>query len=126
MTLPEKNTLEWTVFGVSALLIAAIIGGLLYGEVSRPDGPPDLRVRTGPIRQTSFGFAVPVDVENRGGKAAANVEVEVAAGEGQDAPTGTLTLTFVPASAVRTGEVVFTTRPGATPTARIIGYALPD
>jgi uncharacterized protein (TIGR02588 family) len=127
MKIPGKNRLEWIVFGASALLIAVVLGALVVFEIRRPETPPELRVRTTEARALPSGFAVGVEVENRGGEAAANAVIEVElTGSGGPAERGELHLAFVPHGAMRTGEVIFRTNPaGGTLHARVLGYERP-
>ena len=127
MKVPEKNQLEWAVFIASAVLIAVVVGALVVFELTRPDTPPDLRVRTTETRASGHGFAVGVEVENRGGETASNVTVEVElAIQGTRGERSELHLPFVPHGAVRTGDVVFTVDPAAgSLRARVLGYERP-
>ena len=127
MKAPEKNQLEWAVFMASTVLIAGVIGALVVFEVTRPDTPPDLRIRTTETRASGDGFAVGVEVENRGGETASNVAVEVElAIPGTRGERSELHLPFVPHGAVRTGDVIFTADPATgTLRARVLGYERP-
>jgi uncharacterized protein (TIGR02588 family) len=126
MKVPEKNRLEWAVFFASLVIIGAVIGTLVVFEVSRPDTPPDLQVRTSAVRQSGNGYAVGVLVDNRGGRAAASVHVEVVLGDGSGGERSELTLPYVPHGSTRSGEVMFThaPRPGVM-RARVLGYEIP-
>lgn len=127
MNVPEKNRVEWMVFAASVALIALVIGTLVRYEITRPDTPPELQVRTTGTRATGQGFAVGVEVENLGGEAASDavVEVEMTGPDGAS-QRGEVHLSFVPHGAVRNGEVVFTGNPaGATLRARVLGYERP-
>jgi uncharacterized protein (TIGR02588 family) len=127
MKIPAKNQFEWSVFAVSAVLISVVIGTLVHFELTRPDSPPDLIVRTAATRQSAAGYAVAIEVENRGGETAANARIEVElAGSGSGFERGELILPYVPRGGVRTGEVVFSRNPaGGTLRARIVGYERP-
>jgi uncharacterized protein (TIGR02588 family) len=127
MKVPEKNRLEWIVFAASALLITIVLGMLVVFEARRPGTPPELHVRTTETRDMAGGFAVGVEVENRGGETAANAVIEVElTGAGGPAERGELHLPFVPHGAARTGEVIFRANPaGGTLRARVLGYERP-
>lgn len=124
MKVPEKNRLEWIVFAASLTVIAAVIGSLVLFEITRPDTPPELHVRVTGSRAAGDGFAVTVEVENRGGKTASDVMVEVEmlhSGAGRERRE--LHLPFVPRGGVRSGEVVFTKDPTtATLRASVLSY----
>ena len=44
MKAPRKNALEWAVFFVSLVVIAAVGAALVTFELQRTDTPPELRV----------------------------------------------------------------------------------
>ena len=127
MKVPAKNRVEWIVFGASLTLIAVVVGTLVVYEITRPGTPPELHVRTMGTRAAGGGFAVGVEVENRGGETAANavIEVEMSAAGGRR-ERAELQLPFVPHGATRRGEVMFTGDPsGASLRARVLGYERP-
>jgi uncharacterized protein (TIGR02588 family) len=126
MTLPRKNALEWAVFAVSAVVIAALLATLAYHETTRPDSPPDLRVEAVGDRATAGGHAVTLQVRNLGGTTAATVTIEaVLAGRGTN-ERGQVVLPFVPAGSTRTGEVLFSRKPEPGElTVRVSGYERP-
>ena len=113
MKLPDKNRLEWVVFAVSAVLIAAVLGTLVRFEASRPDTPPELSVRVTGARASGDGYAVTVEVENRGGEAATGVGIEVEL-RGAVPERGQLELPVVPHAAIRTGEVMASSSPASS------------
>lgn len=127
MKLPEKNHLEWAVFAASLALIAVVLGTLVRYEFARPATPPELHARTTGTRSAGQGFAVGVEVENRGGETAANVVIEVEMSPTGGSPErGEFQIPFVPHGATRRGEVTFTADPsGARLRARVLGYERP-
>jgi uncharacterized protein (TIGR02588 family) len=127
MKAPAKNNLEWAVFAASALLIAVVLGTLVYFELTRPETPPELVVRTLGARVTASGFVVRVEVKNQGGEAAANARIAVElTGPGVPSEHGEITFAMVPRGSVRSGEVIFTRDPAAgTLRARVMGYERP-
>jgi uncharacterized protein (TIGR02588 family) len=126
MKTPAKNQLEWSVFAASAVLIVVVIGALAYFEVTRPDTPPELQVRTMSTRGSAGGFAVRVEVENRGGETAENARVEVELALDGASERSELLLAFVPRGGVRRGEVLFTKDPAqGRLLARVVGYETP-
>jgi len=127
MKLPEKNRVEWTVFAASLALITVLVGILVRHEFARPATPPELHARATATRAAGQGFAVGVEVENRGGETAASVVIEVEMiATGGSPERGELQIAFVPHGATRKGEVMFTRDPsGATLRARVLGYERP-
>jgi uncharacterized protein (TIGR02588 family) len=126
MNMPRKNALEWTVFAMSAAVIAAILATLAYHEVARPDSPPDLRVDVLATREAAAGVAVTLRVENRGGTTAATVAIEAVFSAAGTTERGQVVIPYVPAGSSRTGEVLFSRKPGPDQLrVRVTGYELP-
>jgi uncharacterized protein (TIGR02588 family) len=122
----EKNWLEWVVFGVGLLLVAATLGFLVYDGATAGDAPADIEVRLGEPRRAGQGFLVPVTVSNRGGETAEGVTVEVTLEGGAEAERGELTVAFLPRGSTREGWVSFSKDPRAGRlTARALGYEKP-
>ena len=77
MKIPQKNSLEWTVFGMGALLLVAVVGYLIYDVVSTRSGAPHLAVAIESPERTPAGFAVGLTVANQGGTTAEAVTLSV-------------------------------------------------
>lgn len=124
----EKNWLEWAVFGVGLLLVAATLSYLVYDGATAADAPPDVEVKLGEPRPGGVGFLVPVTVYNRGGQTAEGVSVEVvleAAGT-PEPERSEFTVAFLPRQGTRKGWVSFRADPRAGKlTARAHGYEQP-
>lgn len=104
---PTKNPLEWTVFAISGVLVAATFALLAMAALQVKEGPPRLHAETGPPVMLSGWVRIPVTVTNSGDRVAANVQVQVRAGSGSNEREGGFTLDFVPRGASRTGSVSF-------------------
>ena len=117
-----KNPLEWSVFGVSLLLVLAVTGVLGMEALRWQGTPARLKVELGQAERRGGEWCVPVKVSNEGEGLASNVEIEVSAG---DEKAG-LTLDFVPRGTVREGKVCFPEEvdPGAMK-GRVLGYEEP-
>jgi uncharacterized protein (TIGR02588 family) len=102
----EKNTLEWTVFGIGLILVMATLGYLLREASTTSASPPDLVVHLGTPQRVTEGFQVPVTVVNRGDRAAEGVSVIVtlAAKEREEV---VLNIAFLPHQSRREGWVTF-------------------
>jgi uncharacterized protein (TIGR02588 family) len=122
----EKNWLEWGVFGVGLLLVAGVLGYLVYDGATSAGGPPAVEVTLGEARPAGQNFIVPVTVTNRGGETAEGVTVEVTLEVGAEAERGEFTLAFLPRGATREGWVAFRRDPRAGRlTPRVLGYEKP-
>lgn len=98
-----KNPLEWTVFGISVLLIIVIVAVLAREAWATGDEPSRLEIELGVPEVVGDRISVPVKVTNQGDRVASNVEIEVEAGETKSG----FTLDFVPRQATQEGRVWF-------------------
>src|SRR5205085_11787971 len=67
---------EWVSLSVSALLLLAVVGAVVYAWREEPQGGPRFRVDRGAVATVNGRFHLPVTVTNEGGQAAKQVEVE--------------------------------------------------
>lgn len=106
--------IEWLVGGASALLVAAMLGFIVYQAVTANGSTPILAVEVLGIEPTPTGFRVAFRARNEGGATAAQVTVEgtVRAGEAT-LETSEVTLDYVPPGSGRTGALLFENDPRA-------------
>ncbi len=123
----KKNILEWSVFAVSLVLVAGVIGYLGYDAATLGDTPPDIQVRLGTGEPRRQSFVIPIIVTNTGDETAEGVRVEVELKrDGADAEVGEIEFPFVPRGGNREGSVAFRNDPrtGRIET-RVVGYKRP-
>jgi uncharacterized protein (TIGR02588 family) len=122
-----KNWVEWTVFGVSLIIILAALA-LLVIDARRGDGQgPRVRIEAGlAVPQPPF-FRVPVRVYNDGHQSAEEVRIEVTLRSGsREIERGDFTLSFLPRRSHREGSVLFKNDPrGLDIEARPVGFVQP-
>ncbi len=118
----QQTAAEWTIFGISAALILAVVAVLLTDWVAGTSGPPRFSTAVKPVRAFDRSFQVPVSVRNVGDKAAREVRVaaKLALGGGEVieaqetvdvlAPRQTATLIFVFDRDPRMGELSVSVR----------------
>ena len=122
----KKNTLEWAVFGASVALIAGVTVLLLYQHFTEGDDPASLVTTAGKAVETAGGYAVPIDVRNRGDVTAEDVRVQATLTFEGGAETGEAVLPYVPYRSQRRVWIAFSRNPGAgTLTVRVLGYREP-
>lgn len=123
----QKNPLEWSVFAVSLLLVAATLGYLTYEGIRMGDAPPSIEVKLGAPEQRTHNFTVPVTVLNHGDQTASGVIIEVVMEEGgAERARGQVEIPFLPRHAMREGWVTFDKDPrAANLKARVLGYEKP-
>lgn len=107
--------MEWALAAVSAALLLATAGYLLYEATAHPDGPPQIVLQAGEPRRVADGFVVEFTARNDGRTTAANVQV---IGELGTPPDGVLerseaVLDYVPKGSTRKGWLGFRRDPRA-------------
>lgn len=122
----KKNRVEWTVFGLSSVVVVAVVGLLLYAQFTRSHNPPQLSVTFGDVRRHSGYYAVGLQVRNDGDITAEEVNVEVVLRMTEGQERSTVVLPFVPRGAQRIAWVTFRADPAeGTLQARVLGYHQP-
>ncbi len=123
---PAKNLLEWIVFGISAVLVAAVLVFLTMAALEVEEGPPVMRAEAGAPEAKDGWLRIPVTVRNEGNKVAANVEVRVCIGRGEEKREAGFTVDFVPRGGERKGAVSFRDAGGAGEVeCEVLGYEEP-
>lgn len=111
MRLPQKNLIEWLVFGLSLGLVLLVIAALVF-EVLRSDtSPARFEVRLGTIEHAGAMLHVPVTVSNLGGRMAEDVLVEVRIERGGETETAELQFPRLARQETATGSVIFPQSP---------------
>lgn len=123
----HKNLLEWIVFGISAVAIAAVLAVLVTTGVTSEDRPPLLQITVGAPVAIGDAHRVPVAVKNDGDATAEGVNIEVALLSGEQVvESGELMIAFVPRGSTRKGWVTFRNDPRRfTVKARASGFNEP-
>lgn len=123
----RKNTLERTVFGISAAILVALVGFLIFDAMRGGSDVPDISVTTGTVIPRGEHFAVPVVVTNGGGRTAEGLRVEIALiRDGQDVEVADVTFAFVPRASHREAWALFRNDPRQFRIdARAIGFEKP-
>jgi uncharacterized protein (TIGR02588 family) len=67
---------EWIVAGVGLVLVAVVIGFLLYEAFSGKRLPPDVKLSVESVLQTRNGYLVKITAVNEGGQTAEGVDIE--------------------------------------------------
>ena len=66
---------EWVTFGVSAMILAVVVGLLVVRAFHTDAAAAPIADRPGPVKEISGQYFVPVEIVNRGDLAAAQVQV---------------------------------------------------
>ncbi len=102
-----KNALEWTVFGLSALLVLTMIVVLAVEAAGWQGRPPALAATLGEPEFKDRIVTVAVEVTNHGDIAASEVEVEIVQSSGGRERRACVLIDFVPRQGKRRGQVSF-------------------
>ena len=122
----KKNTLEWTVFGLSLALIAGIVILLVHEHLAGENRPPSIAANVGEAVATSGGYAVPIDVRNDGDTTAEEVQVEGSLTWEGGSERGEAVLSFVPYRSERRAWIAFSHDPrNGKLEVRVVGYREP-
>ena len=123
---PRKNWVEWSVFALSAALILAVVGFLIYETAAIGNAPPDIHLQVGKPEVRTGYFAVPIEVVNKGDHTAEGVHVEVMLRSGGKEETGDFEIQFLPRRGSREAWVTFKSDPRQGQLeARVLGYEKP-
>lgn len=122
----HKNRLEWTVFGVSLVVIGLVATLLLHEHFTTGGGPAEIAIVLGEPLASGGAYAVPVEIRNGGETTAEDVRVSVALIGGGPDETSEVTLPYVPYRSQRRAWVTFARDPaGGRLEARVRGYREP-
>ncbi|MEX2336654.1 MAG: hypothetical protein WD555_05230 [Fulvivirga sp.] len=93
----KKNILEWTIFGISLLLVIAVLCFLVYKTVTHQSSPPDVLVTFTPSPSENTPYRYHLTIQNIGGETAEDVLIELVLRErGQAIEKSEVQLPFVP------------------------------
>jgi len=70
-----RTAAEWGLFGIAALLVAAVVAILVLDWANGASDPAAFRTTLRPAVAAEGGHQVPVEIENSGGQAAAEIVV---------------------------------------------------
>lgn len=124
----DRNALEWSVFGVSLVLVLAILVYLSYMAYNHKPSSPDLVVAYYHDPSANAPHRYRVVVHNRGGETAEEVQVELTTESGgEEVESAELSIAFSPKDSKREGWVNFKEDPANADTlvARVVSYKRP-
>lgn len=124
----KKNWLEWLVFGVSLVMLLAILGYLIYQTAKYSYKDPEVYAKGVPDPSEMAPNRYKVTVYNKGGTTAEQVIVEFTLySQGQEPEVSELTIPFSPKESEREGWVIFRNSPESADSvvARIVSYKKP-
>jgi len=122
----NKNTLEWTVFAGSLVLILFVAGTLLYSHFTTGQQPPSITVTFGEPVRSGDAYALPMEIRNEGDVTAEDVRIEVVLSGAGLHERSEAVLAIVPYHSRRRAWVTFMGDPArGTVRSRVLGYQEP-
>lgn len=125
---PKRSAAEWITFSIASLILAVLVGLVLYTWSTKKDQPPVLSVAPAGADRTAPGqFYIPFEVTNTGGETAETIrviaELEV---NGEVVEEGEQEIDFLAKGEKEEGAFVFSRNPRKGKlTLRVAGYKLP-
>lgn len=124
----RRSPAEWITFGVAAVILATVIGLVLYVWLGKQRQPPVLSVTyEKAIREVDGQFYVPFILTNKGGETVESVrvfaELEISGGTKEE---GEQEVDFLSSGEVQEGAFIFSKNPkNGKLNLRVISYKLP-
>ena len=115
---------EWVALSVSLLLLAGVVGLIVWLWVNEPAGPPQFKVERGTARSEAGLYHLTVAVTNVGGRAAGQVRVEGRLSGGGQEERPVTTLEFLPAGAREEVVLLFRSEPSGA-SVEVVSYQQP-
>jgi uncharacterized protein (TIGR02588 family) len=123
-----RSLAEWTTFSIALLILAAIVGLIIYKWVTQQNRPPVLSVTPNPeIREVPGQYYVPFSITNTGGETAESVQVIAELSiNGEVKESGEQQIDFLASGEKEEGAFVFSRDPrGGELDIRVASYKLP-
>ncbi|MEF2548987.1 TIGR02588 family protein [Aurantimonas sp. E1-2-R+4] len=109
----KPHPIEWIVGGISAVVVLAMIGFILFEAFSATGRTPRLAVAAGRTETMASGFRIGFRAFNGGDATAAEVTVEGSLMDGEETvETSEVTLDYIPGHSERRGALLFSKYPG--------------
>ena len=113
-----RSVAEWVTLGISSAILLAVVGTLVYQQLSGGDDPAviEAAARLEAVRVAGGAYYLPIEIDNRGGVTAQDVRVVVSIGSGQaERESSELLIDFLAGGATASGTAVFRRDPRQYP-----------
>lgn len=106
------SPLEWTVAALSALIVLAAMGTMLYEAISESETPPQIEIAVEDVLEVAGGYLVAFQAYNHGETTAAGLVVEGTLKAGSETvETSSITLDYVPSEGRQRAGLFFSRDP---------------
>ena len=125
---PPRSPAEWTTFSIALIILAIIVGLVIYEWLTQKHRPPVLSVTSSSeIRQVPGQFYVPFEIKNSGGETAESVQVIAELRiNGEVEESGEQQIDFLASGETEEGAFVFSRDPRQGELSmRVASYKLP-
>lgn len=123
----KGSPLEWAVASVSGVIVAGLIGFLIFQAFDQVNTSPDPVALLGRVSAVSDGYRLEITATNKGGATAESVmfSAELRRGD-RTVETADVTFNYLPAHSERDGAFIFANDPrGFTVVVQTQSYILP-
>jgi uncharacterized protein (TIGR02588 family) len=124
----QRSFAEWITFSIALLIVASIVGLVLFSWLKVGDRPPVLAIeQSGKIRQAEGNFYVPFTLTNKGGETADAVRVTAELwSNGKVAQMGEQQINFLAGGETEEGVFLFSRNPqNGELILRVVSYQKP-
>ncbi|SEO76142.1 TIGR02588 family protein [Salinihabitans flavidus] len=105
-------TLEWVVASVAGVIVAAMLGFLLFQAFTKADADPDPLAVVKSVTPVSNGYRMEISARNKGGGTAANIKFRAELrSEGRSVESADVTFSYLPSHSKRQGAFIFENDP---------------
>lgn len=124
----ERTAAEWVTFGVSVLILLALVGLVIFQALTRGNRPSTIKVEPmlQEVRQSEGAFYLPITITNDGDEAVGDVEIQISlASEGSEPETIAFTVQFLAGGESQEETVVFSKDPSQGELSQVVGFHVP-
>jgi len=123
-TASPRSIAEWVSLSIALLLLAGVVGIIVWLWVAEPQGPPRFTLVRGTVWEDAGLFHLPVGVTNAGGEAVAEVRIEGRQADGPGEERAATTIDFLPVRAREDVVLVFRRDPSRV-RVEVVSYRRP-
>jgi uncharacterized protein (TIGR02588 family) len=106
-----RTTAEWVSLGIALLLLAGLIGTVIFLWQQFDNAPSSFEIQRAAIYDEGGQFYLPITVINRGNLAAQQVTVQGTLAVSDTEEISEITFDFIPPQAQASGVLIFTHEP---------------
>ena len=104
--------LEWVIGGIGFLIVAGVLGFLLFSAVTEDRPLPDVKLSVNAVQQIRNGYVVQITATNEGGLTAEGVIVEAELRKGTElVESSQIEIEFLPAHSRKRAGLFFSRDP---------------